>query len=45
MDDEACAQKVGAGKYAYEAADEGEKVHVLGCGENEIFFSAHWDNR
>jgi hypothetical protein len=44
MNDNACAEEVSAGKYAYECADYGEKVHVLGCGENEIFFSARRDN-
>jgi hypothetical protein len=44
MDDDACAERVSAGKYADQAADYGEKVHVLGCGKDEIFLSACRDD-
>jgi hypothetical protein len=44
MNDYVCAEKVGACKNADEAPDDWEKVNVLGCGEDEVFFSADRDD-
>jgi hypothetical protein len=44
MNNNGCTKKVTGGKYAYQCTDNWEEVHVFGCGENEVFLSANWDD-